>query len=236
MKDRLTDFLKLSKILNLIPILPKLSLADFHTTKKNNLLEDYIEIPEFVCREMPLNYNEILFWNATNCLINEELYNKYKYEIQNYNLNLKFLEKYRFIASEIIKEFKTPICIVHVRRGDYLNLINSLNYTTSSKNIINILKKYEFNDCYIKTNEKDLTFFDELKKNVNVKFYTDFPILKSIYDNGDNYALYSIECCMRDLCDIRISTFNTTKSELCWLPNNDSNYFNDYLDTHFGYQ
>ena len=61
-------------------------------------------------------------------------------------------------------------------------------------------------------------------------------MLKQIYDSGDNYALYSIECCIRNLCDIKISTLNTKQAELCWLPNNDGNFFDDYLDEHKGYQ
>lgn len=63
-----------------------------------------------------------------------------------------------------------------------------------------------------------------------------YYFLQEIYDSRDNYALYTIECCIRDLADIRISTFNTTQSEPCWLPNNDINFFNDYLDEHKGYQ
>lgn len=106
------------------------------------------------------------------------------------------------------------------KKRDYLNIHDSLNYTTSPENIINKLKKYKFETCYIKTNEPDLTFFDKLKI-YNVKFFKDFDMLKQIYDSGDNYALYSIECCIRNLCDIKISTLNTKQAELCWLPNND---------------
>jgi hypothetical protein len=73
-----------------------------------------------------------------------------------------------------------------------LKIHNSLNYTTSPKNIKNILDKYNFNDCYIKTNETDLSLFDELKQYYNVKFFKDFSILQEIYDSGDNYALYSV--------------------------------------------
>ena len=64
--------------------------------------------------------------------------------------------------------------------------------------------------------------------------FNDFPVLNQFID--DNYALYTIECCICNLCNIKISTFNTTKSEPCWLPNNDIHFFNDYLDNHKGYQ
>jgi len=240
MKDRFTEYLKLSKILNLIPILPELYLADHHTTKKNNLLIDYIEIPDFVCKDsldfLP-NKEEIFYWNLTDLFLpNDKLFNEYREQIMNFDMNINFLEKYKKIAIKVVEQLKKPICVVHVRRGDYLNIHSSLNYTTSPENITNVLKKYNFEDCYIKTNENDLSFFDELKKQYNVKFFKDFNILKEIYDSGDNYALYTVECCIRDLCDIKISTFNTTQSEKCWLPNNNINFFDDYLDDHKGYQ
>lgn len=239
MKDRFTEFLKLSKIMYLIPILPKIYLSDHHTNKKNNLLTDYIEIPDFVLKELPPNTNstEVFYWNLTNSFIPcDELYIKYRNQIQKYILNINYLNKYKKIAMEIVDQLKKPICCVHVRRSDYLDIFGSLKFTTTPNHISNILEKYDFNDCYIKTSEKNLTFFDELKKKYNIKLVSDFSILKEIYDSGDNYALYSIECCIRDLCDIRISTFNTKKSEECWLPNNDPNYFIDYLDENSGYQ
>ena len=161
---------------------------------------------------------------------------EYKEQIMNLKFNINYLEKYKKIALEVVQQLKRPICIVHVRRGDYLNLRHSLIKNTSPENIIKVLKKYNFEDCYIKTNENNLNFFDDLKKCYDVKFYKDFKILQEIHDSGDNYALYAVECCIRDLCDIKISTFDTTKSEPCWLPNNDINFFNDHLDYNKGYQ
>ena len=237
MKDRFIEYLKLSKILNLIPILPEIFLSNKHTKKKNNLLIDYIEIPEFVCKEFPLDKEEIFYWNLTSPFIpNDKLFNIYRDQIMNLNMDIDFLEKYKKIAIDVVQSLKKPICVVHVRRGDYLKIHSSLNDTTSPKNIKKVLDKYNFNDCYIKTNESNSSFFDELTKHYNVKFFKDFSILQEIYDSGDNYALYSVECCIRNLCDIKISTFDTTKSEQCWLPNNDIKFFDDYLDEHKGYQ
>ena len=237
LKDRFTEYLKISKILNLIPILPTIYLTDFHTKKQNNLLTDYIEVPEFVCKTMPSNIEEIYFWSPTNQFIpNDMFYIKYRKEIENYKLNVEFLQKYKIIANQIVEQMQRPICVVHVRRGDYFGRCPSLKYTTTPSNIKNVLQKHKFNVCYIKTNEPNLDFFSELKNYFNIKFFYDFNILKEIYDSGDNYALYSIECCIRNLADIKISTFNTTNSESCWLPNNDPNFFNDYLDENKGYQ
>lgn len=237
-KDRITEFFKLSIILKLIPILPIVCLSNYHTKQKNNMLFDYIKIPEFVCKNMPSNREEIFFWNVTTWLPDDKLYLKYKTEIQTLNFNLEFLDKYKEIALEIVNKLKSPLCCLHVRRGDYLNIHNSLHYTTSPTHIRDVLKKHKgkFNICYIKSNEKNVHFFDELKNDFNIKLFTDFPILKNIYDSGDNYALYSIECCIRDLSHIKISTFNTTESEQCWLPKFDKHFFIDYLDNHKGYQ
>ena len=237
-KDRITEFFKMSIILHLIPILPNVCLSNRHTRKQKSMLFDYIKIPEFVCKTMPSNTEEIFFWNITTFLPLDKLYLKHKKEIHELNFNLEFLDKYKQIASEIVNSLDSPLCCLHVRRGDYLNIHNSLHYTTSPKHIRDVLAKHgdKFTVCYIKSNEKNVHFFDELKKDFNIKLFTDFPILKNIYNSGDNYALYSIECCIRDLSYIKISTFNTTESEQCWLPNFDKTFFIDYLDNHKGYQ
>ena len=124
---------------------------------------------------------------------------------------------------------KRPLCVIHVRRGDYLNIHASLKQTTTPEHINKVLKRHTFQEGYLKTNE-DPAFF----KDVNVKKYTDFSSLTELQD--DNYALYAVECCIRDMADIRISTFNTTKAEPWWLPYHDAHFFHDYLDEHSGYQ
>lgn len=117
MKDRFTEYLKLSIILNLIPILPKIYLANNHTQKKNSLLTYYIEIPNFVYIDEPLDKNEIFYWNLTSQFIpNDELFIKYKSQIMNLKFNINFLEKYRLIALEIVQQIPKPLCVVHVRR------------------------------------------------------------------------------------------------------------------------
>lgn len=237
-KDRITEFFKLSKLLKLIPILPNAHLSDYHTSKKNNLLFDYIKIPDFVCTDMPTNKEEIFYWNVTTWLPTDSLYIQHKDEIQSMNFHLEFLDKYKEIALDIVNTLDKPLCCLHVRRGDYLRIHSSLQYTTSPKHIRDVLNKHkdQFCVCYIKTNEKNNHFFDELKKDFSIKLFSDFPILQNIHDSGDNYALYSIECCIRDLANIRISTLDTKQSEPCWLPQFDKEFFIDSLDPHKGYQ
>jgi hypothetical protein len=84
------------------------------------------------------------------------------------------------------------------------------------------------------TSEKDTHFFDSLKDKFTLKLYTDFPDLCVLAQ--DNYALYAVECCIRDLSEIRISTFNTKNTHPSVLPKNDPTYFCDSLSELEGFQ
>lgn len=232
LKDRFTDYMKISILLSLIPILPKIYLLDSHTNKPNNLLMDYIKVPDFVCREFPENKEEVFYWNLTNRFIpNDELYQFYEPQLIRLKFFIEYQDKFKEMAAEVVSQMKRPLCVVHVRRGDYLNLLSSLQETTSPSHIQQVLARHNFQDCYLKTNE-DSSFFDGLP----VLRYVDFPALKKIKESGDNYALYAVECCIRDMADLRISTFNTTLAEPWYLPNHDAHFFHDYLDEHKGYQ
>jgi hypothetical protein len=37
----------------------------------------------------------------------------------NLNMDINFLEKYKKIAMDVVQSLKKPVCVVHVRRGDY---------------------------------------------------------------------------------------------------------------------
>ena len=84
------------------------------------------------------------------------------------------------------------------------------------------------------TSEKDTHFFDSLRDKFTIKLYTDFPELCNLVQ--DNYALYAVECCIRALSDIRISTFNTKNRHPSVLPNNDPTFFCDSLSEIEGFQ
>jgi hypothetical protein len=116
MKDRFTEFIKLSIILNLIPILPEIHLADFHTKKKNNLLTDYIEIPDFVSKEIPLEKEQIFFWNLTSrFILYDKLFIEYKEQIMNLKFNINYLEKYKKIAKKINED------LIKIQKSGYSN-------------------------------------------------------------------------------------------------------------------
>jgi len=232
MKDRLTDYIKLSMVLNLIPILPPLYLVYTHTRNGRTLLTNYIKVPDFVCTTFPENLEEVFYWDLTDIFLpSDNLYTFYKPQIMDIKFVIEYQDKFKDIAEEVVSQMKRPLCVVHVRRGDYLHIRKSLQETTTPSHIQTVLDRHTFQDGYLKTDEDPL-FFNEL----NVKKYTDFPVLKNIKESGDNYALYAVECFIRDMADIRISTFNTTIVEPSYLPNQDAHFFHDYLDTSPGYQ
>ena len=235
MKDRFTEFLKISKILNLIPIHPTLYLSSQHTSKEKSILTDYIEIPDFVLSEVPRGVDraEILYWIPTD-YFNDLLFRRYKEKIDTYVLCVEFKQCFRELAEKIVASMARPLCCVHVRRTDYLEIHPSLDVDTQPLNIETVLKKYTFSSCYIMTSEKDTHFFDTLKRKFTIKLYTDFPELCAL--SQDNYALYAVECCIRDLSEIRISTFNTKNRHPSVLPKNDPSFFCDSLSEIEGFQ
>ena len=235
MKDRFTEFLKISRILNLIPIRPTIHLSPCHTSKSRSILTDYIEIPDFVLPELPkgIDRAEILYWIPTD-YFNDLLFRRYKDKIDTYVLSIEFKQCYRELAEKIVATMMRPLCCIHVRRTDYLEIHPSLDIDTQPLNIESVLKKYTFSTCYIMTSEKDTHFFDSLKSKFTLKLYTDFPDLCALAQ--DNYAVYAVECCIRDLSEIRISTFNTKNTHPSVLPKNDPTYFCDSLSELEGFQ
>ena len=267
MKNRFSDFLKLSLVLKLIPILPRLKLTKFHLHKgsnsldnapitpittvstelsrKNNddiLLENYIIIPNFVLRKIPPNTlpHHIFVWNPTRKFLpNDILIRQYANEMYKINLHIDYNYNFRKIAKNIVKRFSRPICCIHVRRGDYIPLRQSLLHTTTPMHINNVLDKSGGPDhiktLYIMSNENDPNFFDPLKTLYNLKLYSDIPLLKEMKIR-DNYALYAVECFILDFANIRISTFNTINSPKQYLPHLNTNYFHHHLDNTRGLQ
>jgi hypothetical protein len=235
MKDRFTEFLKISRFMGLIPILPTIYLSSQHTSKEKSILIDYIEIPDFVLSKLPkgTDRSEIFFWIPTD-YFNDILFRRYRERIENDSFIVEFKQCYRELAEKIVATMARPICCVHVRRTDYLEIHPTLEADTSQLNIESVLNKYRFSTCYIMTSEKDTHFFDSLKNKFTIKLYTDFPELSSLLQ--DNYALYAVECCIRALSDIRISTFNTKNRHPSVLPNNDRNFFCDSLSEIEGFQ
>jgi len=235
MKDRFTEFLKISRFMGLIPILPRILLSSLHTSKENSILTDYIEIPDSVLSELPKHTDraEIYFWIPAD-YFNDLLFRRYREKIENDSFTVQFKQCYRELAENIVATMARPICCVHVRRTDYLEIHSSLDADTSPVNIERVLEKYNFSACYIMTSEKDTHFFDSLKDKFTIKLYTDFPELCALVK--DNYALYAVECCIRALSDIRISTFNTKNRHPSVLPNNDPTFFCDSLSEIEGFQ
>ena len=200
-----------------MPILPRIKLSEQFSKKKNCILFDYIDIPNNVLLEIPpkTKKTEIYFYKPTNnflprCIIMK----KYKTKLDNIPLFIPYKNKFKIIADNVCSKMKKPLMTIHVRRGDYIPIHNSLKENTSPEHIRDVIKKYKFNSVYIMTNEKDKDFFNQLRNDFNIFQYFDFKDLVSIYDN---YELYAIETFIMFNSNFRISTFDTTNSEKKWL-------------------
>jgi len=238
MKDRLTEFLKLAKALRLQVVMPQIILSDKHSTKKGAMLADYIDIPkEFpVLSQLPKNTSssEIFIFSPECPLFSHtQLYRDHKSQIDKIKLYIPYKSKYKSIAEEIVNSLRRPLCTIHVRRGDYLGIHESLIETTKSENIAKHLANHTCSDIYIMTNEKSTTFFESLRISHGVKQYFDFEPLIAL---KDNYELYCVECYILMLSDIRISTFDTSESKKEFMPYLNPQFFHDNLDKHKGYQ
>ena len=75
---------------------------------------------------------------------------------------------------------------VHVRRNDFLDARkDELNPVSNKENLLNMLKVF-FNPSiplYISTDEKDLSFFDEVEKEYEIYFYENFDFDLEKIDN-----------------------------------------------------
>tara|TARA_B110000211_G_scaffold233396_1_gene299502 strand:- start:69 stop:878 length:810 start_codon:yes stop_codon:yes gene_type:complete len=221
MRDRLLDFLRVSKYYNLIPILPKMTLLDKHTNKKNSLLNDYIELPDNILEKLPdTDISNVFIWTLKdNWLSNDTFFQDLRKKTFNkifdekYYTHLPYKKKFKKNAEKIISDLEKPICIIKVRRTDYLNLLPQIKLETTPENICSLLINKEkelqtkFGTVYIMTDEKDTEYFQYLYDFYNIKQYFHFPILKEL--KKDNYALYAVETFIRDLACYRISMFKT---------------------------
>ena len=238
MKDRLTEFLKLAKALRLQPVMPDIILSAKHSTKKKARLIDYIDIPkEFpILSQLPKNVpaSEIFIFSPDCAIFSDtQLYREHKSQIDKITLYIPYKSKYKSIAEEIVNSLRHPLCTIHVRRGDYLSIHESLKETTKSENIAKHLANHTCSDIYIMTNEKSTTFFESLRISHGVKQYFDYEPLIAL---KDNYELYCVECYILALSDIRISTFDTSEAKEEFLPYLNPQFFHDNLDKHKGYQ
>ena len=237
MKNRLTEFLKLAMSLRLQPVMPHIILAREHSTKRNAVLADYIDVPK-ECRilnQLPKNTpsDEVFVFRPAPIFKYEGLHLNQETQKAKISLYIPYKSKYKAIAEEIVNSLRRPLCTIHVRRGDYLRIKKSLVETTKPENIAKHLANHTCSDIYIMTNEKSTTFFESLKISHGVKQYFDFEPLIAL---KDNYELYCVEWYILSLSDVRISTFDTSKAEVKWMPYLNPKFFHDHLDKHEGYQ
>ncbi len=241
-RDRFVEFLKMSRVLGLTPVLPDLRLAAHHSEKRNCLLQHYIEVPGFVVRSVPwfTPWWEIRRWNPTaGWLPDDSLMKQHAREIADLDIPIEWNNRCQDVGRKVVSQMDKPICCVHVRRTDYLRIRPSLLQSTAPSHIAKVLERVRsrrpFRSVYIMSSEPDPRFFDSLRDSCDLRQDGDFTELHGLR-LSDNYELYAIENCIRDLCDVRVSTFDTTNADPCYLPRRDPHYFEDHLDSTPGYQ
>lgn len=187
----------------LIPIIPKLILTGGHNKGSQKLLADYIDFPSD-------------FVNTSEEAV------KYRYEgfpriAKTIRTHFPFKERFRAVAKTIVAQMPKPLCCIRVRRTDMLLVRPSTDLSVQQIN--NVLARHSYASVYIMTDEKDKEFFNGIEK----KYQSfNFPELAGI---TDNYELFAIECCIRDLADVRIGMFTT---------HDDTEYYHDYLSDIYG--
>ena len=191
----------------LIPVIPNSILSGGHNNGQEKLLIDYIDLPPEFVKSVPGDASEVTtyMWSGFPC-IGKEI-----------RTHFPFKEQFKAVAKIIVDKMPRPICSVRVRRTDMILVRPESDLTVQDIN--NVLSKYGYASLYLMTDEKNPRFFDGIER----KYQSfDFPELANI---KDNYALFAIECCIRDLCDIRIGMFTT---------HDDTEYFHGYLCNIFG--
>jgi hypothetical protein len=205
----LASFYVQSKQAGCIPVKPRLILTGGHNKGRAKLLLDYLTLPSDFVDEIPIDTSgkNIHFFSFTKVpQIAKTLREKFPLHL-----------KYKIIAESVVKSLPRPILCVRVRRGDMMHVPEAANLTVDHIN--KVINRYAHSSVYLMTDEKDKTYFSNIKKKHQL---LDFPQLTSI---DDNYTAFCVECYIRDLSDIRISMFTT---------GDDTTYYRDYLCNLYG--
>jgi|GEM_PF-1270992 len=96
---------------------------------------------------------------------------------------------------------------IHVRSGDKKQKTRKYTSPNAIRNKIKEIAP-ETSLIYIATDEKNLSLFDSLKKDYEVLFYSDIPVLKNLKEE-DNYKLFLVEHALKSHFTKRIETFFT---------------------------
>lgn len=230
----LHTFLRVAFWKNLIPIMPNFKLLPYHNNNKScDIFSSYFDIDNTILYMLPesVTSEDIVIWKTTSKLLwDEPLYKEFLEahpKPPSYDRLFSYKIEFKHIAQNIISQLITPICCIHIRRSDYLKLRSSLIETTSPESIAKMLDKHKgkYASIYIMTSEPDIHFYDSIRERYNIKQYFNFPELLEI-SKLDNYKLFCIETYIRELSNIRISTFKTPNTK----------FYTDYLDDSSGWQ
>jgi hypothetical protein len=106
-RDRFVEFLKISRLLGLTPVLPDMSLASHHSDKRNCLLQHYIEVPGWVVPCVPwfTPWWKILRWNPTAAwLPDDSLLKKHAREVADLDIPIKWNSRCQDVARQVVSQ------------------------------------------------------------------------------------------------------------------------------------
>lgn len=132
--------------------------------------------------------------------------NELKRKINNVLMYDKKFEK----LSRVVYDSIGPYNSLHVRRNDFIEDRSEDLHEISQQSKFSSIVKYLFKDnnpIYISTDEKDLSFFDHLKKFKTVYFYNDF------YDISDELGASLIEQLVCSNSELFYGTHKSTYSK-----------------------
>jgi hypothetical protein len=165
---------------------------------KLNTTEDIANIKnliEYLMNIENINIKYLDIGCPISCMIPEEYTN-----ILNYiNLNIKFTEKYIYIANLIKKKLGLNYyCCVHLRlEDDSINFMNEINKNLSLELVNNIYKEKYIEEFELlkKTNQKIYVCTSLcMNENKNNEFYKNIKEIYNLVDKNDIIKVYENDC------------------------------------------
>jgi hypothetical protein len=226
--DQLKTYLSIARELGLILILPRRYLTGYHNGGRQ-VESDLTEFYNF--SKLKIN-GEVIETKTYNDEYDEHrvlkfspMFYKDKLKVDGYlqkssHIELPLSEEDISIAKKCVDIFNIGV-VIHIRRTDKLNELPSgrntprdghtvhvWDYATRSENILKVLGDMGVSqNVYVMTDmPSDDEIISDLKKsNYGFKFYFDSEELVMVKQEN-NYKLFNIECCIRDMVDSHKNT------------------------------
>jgi hypothetical protein len=179
-------------------------ICDEHTVMFSGEILDESDFKDFSCNRNLLSLDfDNKFIHFENNLFGSFWYHIYPGDSKKRNelkrkINKCFRYKQKYYdISKKVKDRIGPYNALHIRRGDFLyarpELLNNIDspYSILEKALSLLPTK---TPIYIATDEKDLSFFDEIKSKYELYFFSDFKNEFGVLNDLDNAVLEQVIC------------------------------------------